>query len=204
MINDNIFKEKPQATVEEMRNFAQYVGEQTGIDVFAVSRKRHTVVLRQVLMALFRDKTNNAFAIIGNVFGKDHATVIHAVKQWEAARNLRDNHSVAMQNYWDEYGSKLSAFLVSGENITTSNKEKVISLTRKLSGKHRDLISLKSQNTHLNELNDSYINEIGELKKRLETWERRCLIAERRLLLLSKDEMEELREIEKVNRAAVA
>lgn len=201
---DTIFKEKPEATVEEMRNFAQYVGEQTGIDVFAVSRKRHIVVLRQVLMAMFKEKTSNTITMIASVFGKNHATLLHSIKQWELARNLSDNYSITMQNYWNEFEPKLSAFLVSGENVTTSNKEKVISLTRKLSEKQRDLISLKSQNTHLNELNDSYVDEIGELKKRSAAWERRCLIAENRLSLLSPKEMEELREIEKLKRAAVA
>ena len=44
------------------------------------SRKREYVLIRQVTMTMAKLKSNLTLTVIGAPFGKDHATVIHAVK----------------------------------------------------------------------------------------------------------------------------
>jgi len=51
------------------------------------SRGRTYVLIRQLTMAILRQKTLMSYSEIGDVFRKDHATAIHSVK---AIDNLRE------------------------------------------------------------------------------------------------------------------
>lgn len=50
-------------------------------DIYGKRRTRTVVRARQFAMALIRNRTSMSFPEIGGVFGKDHSTVIHAVKR---------------------------------------------------------------------------------------------------------------------------
>lgn len=50
-------------------------------DIRRNSRAAQTVMARQICMTLLRELTNLSFAKVGRLLGKDHTTVVHAVKR---------------------------------------------------------------------------------------------------------------------------
>jgi hypothetical protein len=55
------------------------------------SRKREYLYIRYYLMAYLKNKTNFSLSAIGSMIGgKDHATVLHALKTYEDIKNYKD------------------------------------------------------------------------------------------------------------------
>lgn len=52
----------------------------TKADLKGKSRKRHLARTRQALMVLLYENTNMSLPDVGQVFNRDHTTVLHAVK----------------------------------------------------------------------------------------------------------------------------
>lgn len=64
------------------------------------SRKRHQVEIRGVLFKLIKDINPNISIVkIGSYFGKDHATVLHALKNFE----IWSNHNKELLNYYNKF-----------------------------------------------------------------------------------------------------
>ena len=47
---------------------------------FAPSRKREICDVRKIALKIFRDETDYPYQVIGRMFGKHHATIIHNVR----------------------------------------------------------------------------------------------------------------------------
>lgn len=73
-------------------SISEFVGAQFQVSVLDMqsrTRKKGIVFPRQVAMYLSRLHTKDSLADIGKVFGRDHATVLHAIKV-VSDRILRD------------------------------------------------------------------------------------------------------------------
>lgn len=77
----------PPATVEKIRAIVATVHEETGIDAATLESRNRTERVahaRQLTMALIRRDTDLSLTEIGDLFHRDHGTVIHAVKAVKA------------------------------------------------------------------------------------------------------------------------
>ena len=59
------------------------VERETGIDLSLRSRRRHLVYARFLFFKLARNHTSHTFKDIGRFINKDHASVLHGVKQFD-------------------------------------------------------------------------------------------------------------------------
>ena len=59
------------------------VERETGLDLSLKSRKRHLVDARCVFFRLARDHTRHSLQDIGRFVSKDHATVLHGIRQFD-------------------------------------------------------------------------------------------------------------------------
>lgn len=73
----------------------EYIEQKTGIDVSIKSRKRHIVYLRFVAFRLSRD-FEATLSEIGEPYGRDHATILHGLKQFEIHKE---------QGYFQKYNT---------------------------------------------------------------------------------------------------
>lgn len=72
---------EPELNVDQIQKTTAKQFNMTLEDLKAKTRKKDVVVARQVAMYLSKEYTNNSLKVIGYHFGgRDHATVIHAVK----------------------------------------------------------------------------------------------------------------------------
>lgn len=96
-VHPNIFKPKNDWNVKAFRcrksiaidsfekRVARIVKESFGVDVYEDTnhRDRELVDARRIFMSLMVKHTKRTQASIGRILGKDHATVIHAVRTTE-------------------------------------------------------------------------------------------------------------------------
>ena len=61
-------------------------------DIFGDVRDGELVKARQICMAMLREFTDKSFLIIGQRYGRDHATVIHAVKSFKRFCGLESDY----------------------------------------------------------------------------------------------------------------
>lgn len=66
------------------------VGEITPTLLKSKTRKRNIVNLRQMCFYILRKKKGMVFETIGREFGKDHATVLHGVRNIESLLEIKD------------------------------------------------------------------------------------------------------------------
>lgn len=59
------------------------VERETGVDLSLRSRIRHLVYARFLFFKLARDHTSHTFKDIGRFINKDHASVLHGIKQFD-------------------------------------------------------------------------------------------------------------------------
>jgi hypothetical protein len=76
------------------------------------TRKREVVIARQVLMKIMRDE-GMTLSAVGSCFGKDHATVLHAVKT--VNRDLDSNYQLTINVYQKSRELVLEAMRVNFE-----------------------------------------------------------------------------------------
>jgi hypothetical protein len=88
------------------------------------SRKRSRVYRRQYLMWFLRNKTNMSLEEIGDMFKRDHATTIHAVKAVSHMLDTKDQYFV---DYIADISNKLDEFNFSKPRFKTDTK-RVISV----------------------------------------------------------------------------
>ena len=82
-------------------DFIESNEEYTHDQINVKSHKREFVTVRQLCMYFCLNKTNTSLALIGNYYGRDHATVIHARK---TINNLYDTDS-SIRKKIDEYNT---------------------------------------------------------------------------------------------------
>ena len=84
MLKDLIKEARPQLTIEAIQSVVcDYLGIPEDL-VRARTRKREVVQARQVAMYFSKEITNHSLKTIGLHFGgRDHSTVIHAVRSVE-------------------------------------------------------------------------------------------------------------------------
>ena len=78
-----------------------HVNKILGIDIEEKTRKRPVVEGRQIAMYLIRKETTLTLEAIGDIFGKDHATVVHAI-------NTVNNAIEVDKSYRDKYQELIS------------------------------------------------------------------------------------------------
>ena len=61
-------------------------------DIFGSSRDAELVMARQICMAMLREFTDKSLLIIGRRYGRDHATVLHAVKSFKRFCGLESDY----------------------------------------------------------------------------------------------------------------
>lgn len=67
----------------------QIVSNSLGLDIMKETRVREYVYARYIYAKIMRDK-GFSLAYIGDTINKDHATIIHALKQFELLKNYDD------------------------------------------------------------------------------------------------------------------
>ena len=80
----DLLKKKP-ATGKKVLAICREALEGTGVtleDVLGHSRHKNVVIARHALMALVREETNLSYPQIGEIFNRDHTTIIAAVKKY--------------------------------------------------------------------------------------------------------------------------
>ena len=66
-----------------IQQIIQDVSDETGIDLYEKTRQRENVYARSVAFKLARDLTLLPLQKIGKALNKNHATVLHALKNFE-------------------------------------------------------------------------------------------------------------------------
>lgn len=69
--------------MKDLQNILKLVIDETGVDITSRKRDHKTVINRWIYFKLASEFTNNSLHKIGAVINKNHATVIHGLKQFE-------------------------------------------------------------------------------------------------------------------------
>lgn len=143
----------------------------TNINISKRTRKREIVEYRALYCFLVRKYSNQSLPEIGDSIGKNHATVIHALKNYEMYE--RYNEKVRMTR------SKIEDELVSQTEFTISSKtlsQELLSLNYELReelNKYKKLEKYLNAPDFLINLLDNYNNynnfERAEIKEKLES-----------------------------------
>jgi len=136
--------------------------EVTGLDIKKNTRKRDFMYGRMIYYYFARKMTDYSFSKIGIFMGKDHATVIHALKKYEEykvyedVRRITDKVSSILP---ETYKIKKDASQLSNEHLISRNRrlEKQISLLRVKKG--------FEYNSFLDEINELPSNLKQEFEK---------------------------------------
>ena len=136
--------------------------EVTGLDIKKNTRKRDFMYGRMIYYYFARKMTDCTFSKIGIFMGKDHATVIHALKKYEEykvyedVRRITDKVSSILP---ETYKIKKDASQLSNEHLISRNRrlEKQISLLRVKKG--------FEYNSFLDEINELPSNLKQEFEK---------------------------------------
>ena len=69
--------------MKDLQNILKLVIDETGVDIISKKRDHKTVINRWIYFKLASEFTNNSLHKIGAAINKNHATVIHGLKQFE-------------------------------------------------------------------------------------------------------------------------
>ena len=69
--------------MKDLQNILKLVIDETGVDITSRKRDHKTVINRWIYFKLASEFTNNSLHKIGAAINKNHATVIHGLKQFE-------------------------------------------------------------------------------------------------------------------------
>ena len=113
---------------KKLQSIVEYVSEKTGIDILMMSRGRQIVYARALYCKIALKATNASLTNIGDVIGKNHATIIHARNN---IFHLIESDVFYMNIYKEFFGEKISEqseFLTDNEKKyrELSNKDKEI------------------------------------------------------------------------------
>lgn len=86
-VEERLNRKAPSVASVDMERISRTVCEHFGVersDLFSRRRSRHIATPRQVAMYLCRRHLGTSFPRLGELFGRDHSTVVHAVGATEA------------------------------------------------------------------------------------------------------------------------
>lgn len=81
----------------------EFVSDFLGFDLTQKSRKRYIVEGRMMYAKLMKRHTNVTLSDIGSVIGKDHATIIHYLKNFHYVKKVDQNFSNKFEMMSDAY-----------------------------------------------------------------------------------------------------
>ena len=80
-VKEGIAHRKSELTRQEVGDLVKLACSAAGINsalVYSKTRKREYILVRQILMYLLLNNTGMSSSLIGKIFNKDHATVLHS------------------------------------------------------------------------------------------------------------------------------
>lgn len=151
---------------EEIR---ELIEANTGINLSTKTRKIEFVYARAIYFLLCREKTNLSLNKIGQTLGKDHATVLHAIKMIEDVYfqdpyfcNMYENIASQIKIQSDKHKTKV-------EILEESNRDLKIKYF-KLKAKYEELLKKEMNEAYLvfNRIPKEKVNDF--VKTRLEPY----------------------------------
>lgn len=88
--NYNNAKSKKKLSVEDFRKVYDKILEDYKLTDYADGRRADVVCIRQAIMKIARNRTNMTLKQIGEIWGKDHSTVIHGLRRVNNAYDTND------------------------------------------------------------------------------------------------------------------
>ena len=83
-------KKKKQMTAEDFKRIYDIIIEDHRLTEFKDGRTSDVVCIRQAIMKIARNRTNMTLKQIGEIWGKDHSTVIHGLRRVNNAYDTND------------------------------------------------------------------------------------------------------------------
>lgn len=88
--NYNNAKSKKKLSAEDFRKLYDKILEDYKLTHYADGRRADVVCIRQAIMKIARNRTNMTLKQIGEIWGKDHSTVIHGLRRVNNAYDTND------------------------------------------------------------------------------------------------------------------
>ena len=88
--NYNNAKNKKKLSAEDFRKVYQTILEDYKLTDYADGRRSDVVCIRQAIMKIARNRTNMTLKQIGEIWGKDHSTIIHGLRRVNNAYDTND------------------------------------------------------------------------------------------------------------------
>jgi hypothetical protein len=136
----------------ELEHLKDIVKDNTGIDVNRKTRLREVVEARNIYFHLCRNNTTKSLAEIGKSVQKDHATVLHGLKQ--------------IKN-WTSYDHRLRQQLLDIESRIVYFKKQVQETGLSFETIVENYRDMEKQNKHLIQANKTLMGKIVSLQSRL-------------------------------------
>ena len=88
--NYNNAKSKKKLSVEDFRKVYEIILEDYKLTDYADGRRADVVCIRQAIMKIARNRTQMTLKQIGEIWKKDHSTVIHGLRRVNNAYDTND------------------------------------------------------------------------------------------------------------------
>lgn len=88
--NYNNAKSKKKLSVEDFRKVYEIILDDYKLTNYANGRRADVVCIRQAVMKIARNRTQMTLKQIGEIWGKDHSTVIHGLRRVNNAYDTND------------------------------------------------------------------------------------------------------------------
>ena len=88
--NYNNAKSKKKLSAEDFRKVYDKILEDYKLTDYADGRRADVVCIRQAIMKIARNRTQMTLKQIGEIWGKDHSTVIHGLRRVNNAYDTND------------------------------------------------------------------------------------------------------------------
>lgn len=88
--NYNSAKNKKKLSAEDFRKVYDKILEDYKLTNYADGRRADVVCIRQAIMKIARNRTQMTLKQIGEIWGKDHSTVIHGLRRVNNAYDTND------------------------------------------------------------------------------------------------------------------
>lgn len=115
----------------------------------AANRERRNVMFRHAFMVVAKELSNLSLAAVGSIVNKDHATVLHAIKQHPGNMKFIHMYSSIYKNMYMDISDLLVTDIdyFSQAGLKDENKE-LRERLMKLSRMNRELIMNKNRESH--------------------------------------------------------
>lgn len=88
--NYNNAKNKKKLSAEDFKKVYNKILEDYKLTDYAKGRRADVVCIRQAIMKIARNRTNMTLKQIGEIWGKDHSTIIHGLRRVNNAYDTND------------------------------------------------------------------------------------------------------------------